>query len=276
MKSFTIAAILAATTSLVSAAPANPTGGNPCDVIRCSSGTICQVSGDGESGSCVPESEQQCGEDVVCGHGSRCCNPVMGICVSPPNMFCIMSGGGSLVPDDDNTTSSEWAPAAAGPCDDIVCTGTTICQPSEDASTAKCVPIEEQQCGEDVICPHGQRCCNPFLGICLTPPDMACPRSAGSTLPPVQQLEETFEQKGSNNGTFCGPNICQADETCCNPSCGYCTKPGQGCTKEFCVPGSGPQCGTKAFCPFEWECCNASCGTCVRPGGSCTMQFCGE
>lgn len=203
MKSLTIAAILAATASLVSAAPANPTGGNPCNVMRCASGTICQVSGDGESGRCVPEAEQRCGADVVCGHGSRCCNPVMGICVSPPNMFCIMSGG--IVADDE----------------------------SADAAT-----------------------------------------------PPPIQLDQNIEQQGSSssssNGTSCGPNVCRGDETCCNPGCGYCTKPGQGCTKEFCAPGSGPQCGKKAFCPFGWECCNESCGTCVRPGGVCTMQFCIE
>ncbi|TLS26323.1 hypothetical protein PpBr36_04157 [Pyricularia pennisetigena] len=292
MKSFTVAAILAAATSLVSAAPATPTGGNPCDVIRCASGTICQVSADGTTGRCVPEAEQQCGEDVVCGHGSRCCNPIRGICVSPPNMFCIMSGPVFNDDDDDDdesttttttTTPAEpTAPAPAGPCDDVVCTGTTICRPSEDASSAECVPIAEQQCGPDVVCAHGQRCCNQFLGICITPPDMACPRIAAA---PVQQLEQKMEeeeqqqqqqQQQQSNGTVCGSNICQADETCCNASCGYCTKPGQGCTKEFCLPESGPRCGRETVCPVGWECCNESCGTCVLPGNSCTMQFCGN
>ncbi|TLD15124.1 hypothetical protein PspLS_10600 [Pyricularia sp. CBS 133598] len=214
MKSFTITAILAAATSLVSAAPADTTGGNPCNVIRCASGTICQVSGDGQSGRCVPEAEQQCGPNVVCGHGSRCCNPLRGICVSPPNMFCIMSGG----------------------------------------------PVADEESGEGTVASESA----PAADATITPP------------PPVQQLEQTTGQPGGNNGTFCGPNVCHGDETCCNSSCGYCTKPGQGCTREFCAPGSGPKCGKKAVCPFGWECCNDSCGSCVRPGGMCTMQFCSE
>src|SRR5262245_44168078 len=37
-------------------------------------------------------------------------------------------------------------------------------------------------------------------------------------------------------GEQCGPNVCKPGTTCCKSSCGYCTKRGQGCTKEYCLP----------------------------------------
>ncbi|KXX78514.1 Prespore protein Dp87 [Madurella mycetomatis] len=52
-----------------------------------------------------------------------------------------------------------------------------------------------------------------------------------------------------DEGTKCGPNVCPKGQTCCNESCGFCTGPGETCTKQGCL---GPQCGPDAnfFCPF--------------------------
>lgn len=114
-------------------------------------------------------------------------------------------------------------------------------------------------------------------------------------------------------GTKCGPNICKPGETCCNASCGYCTKPGVGCTKEFCGKAPplvaepapepakdegdddavgaveeepvapqenndkpslwGVKCGTNT-CAKGFVCCNASCGVCTPPGWMCTQEVC--
>ncbi|KAK4167808.1 hypothetical protein QBC43DRAFT_331542 [Cladorrhinum sp. PSN259] len=71
-------------------------------------------------------------------------------------------------------------------------------------------------------------------------------------------------------GGACGPSTCAKGLECCNPSCGICTKPGQGCTKQACL---GPPCGRKT-CPFGEKCCNKSCGYCVKPGQKCTMELC--
>ncbi|KAL7561111.1 hypothetical protein ACA910_009169 [Epithemia clementina (nom. ined.)] len=34
----------------------------------------------------------------------------------------------------------------------------------------------------------------------------------------------------------CGPRLCRSGELCCNESCGICTEPGGGCTKQICLP----------------------------------------
>ncbi|KAM7185499.1 hypothetical protein V8F33_012386 [Rhypophila sp. PSN 637] len=118
---------------------------------------------------------------------------------------------------------------------------------------------------------------------------------------------------GSRQGPQCGYNLqnrCPAGETCCNPSCGICTKPGMGCIKllsdEYCCndscgycrkanepctlelcatpkpppivppkpPQLGPKCGPNV-CAAGETCCNESCGYCAKPGGKgCTKELC--
>jgi hypothetical protein len=85
----------------------------------------------------------------------------------------------------------------------------------------------------------------------------------------------------SPDETQCGRATCGEDETCCNESCGICTKPGEGCTKQLCLPddadaGSpqGESCGPVTCDPGQ-VCCNESCGFCTEPDGFCTEQFCG-
>ncbi|KAK3309335.1 uncharacterized protein B0T15DRAFT_754 [Chaetomium strumarium] len=100
-------------------------------------------------------------------------------------------------------------------------------------------------------------------------------------------------------GVPCGNNtVCEAGESCCNPSCGLCVKPGMACTAHICPPGPSipvtppdddnnnnnnnnngttttppTQCGSTQ-CKPGLECCNPSCGICVEPGKGCTKQLC--
>ena len=73
-----------------------------------------------------------------------------------------------------------------------------------------------------------------------------------------------------SSGKACGPTICAEGLQCCNASCGICTKPGQGCTKQACL---GPSCGPNV-CAFGEQCCNPSCGYCTKPLEACTMEAC--
>jgi hypothetical protein len=83
----------------------------------------------------------------------------------------------------------------------------------------------------------------------------------------------------SPSKTQCGPSTCARGETCCNESCGICTEPGEGCTKQLCLPEDagapeGESCG-RVTCDPGQVCCNESCGICTEPDGFCTEQFCG-
>lgn len=78
-------------------------------------------------------------------------------------------------------------------------------------------------------------------------------------------------------GEKCGNNVCAPGQTCCNPSCGVCTNPGEVCTPKACeptIPAPGEtKCGPTT-CAAGLECCNESCGICVKPGHGCTQQYC--
>ncbi len=72
----------------------------------------------------------------------------------------------------------------------------------------------------------------------------------------------------------CGDKICPQGKVCCNPSCGICTAPLEGCIQLFCEPRPhGKPCGT-AVCGAGEFCCNASCSICAPRGGFCTQQVC--
>jgi len=81
--------------------------------------------------------------------------------------------------------------------------------------------------------------------------------------------------------TKCGIAICAEGLTCCNASCGVCTRPGMACIQRDCTPSESPKppepkpvpCGP-AICRVGEECCNESCGYCRAPGESCTEEFC--
>jgi hypothetical protein len=74
----------------------------------------------------------------------------------------------------------------------------------------------------------------------------------------------------------CGPTTCASGETCCNATCGICTRPGETCTRQNCGTASYPTssaCGPNT-CNVGEVCCNSTCGTCVPAGTSCDTTPC--
>ncbi len=87
------------------------------------------------------------------------------------------------------------------------------------------------------------------------------------------------DELGSKKGAACGQSTCGQGETCCNESCGICTKPGEACAAVLCAPVPTPlpppvvKCGQNT-CDQGEVCCNESCGTCTKPDGACLQLFC--
>ncbi|KAM7210992.1 hypothetical protein V8F06_013623, partial [Rhypophila decipiens] len=136
-------------------------------------------------------------------------------------------------------------------------------------------------------CPVGKTCCNPSCAIC-TPPGKGCIKLFCQ--PPEPTTTPTPKPKPTPRVPplwKCGPNICAADEVCCNDSCRYCRKPNEPCTLELCLtpkppvvspkpPQLGPKCGPNV-CAAGEICCNESCGYCSKPGSDkpgCTKELC--
>jgi hypothetical protein len=91
--------------------------------------------------------------------------------------------------------------------------------------------------------------------------------------PPEATLGNVF---GPPTSTLCGPNTCNVNEICCNPSCGICTAPGEDCSHEVCTGIQNPvsvYCGMNT-CNVGEVCCNPTCGICVRPGETCRQEPC--
>ncbi|KAK0640614.1 hypothetical protein B0T16DRAFT_334381 [Cercophora newfieldiana] len=103
-------------------------------------------------------------------------------------------------------------------------------------NTAVCIPDSptQEKCGHN-ICPAGESCCNPSCGIC-TPPGKGCIKllCRGPEPKPTRSRTVGLPAPTGVVGTKCGPNVCAAGEVCCNESCGYCRKPGEPCTEEYC------------------------------------------
>jgi hypothetical protein len=81
---------------------------------------------------------------------------------------------------------------------------------------------------------------------------------------------------GPPTSTLCGPNTCNVNEVCCNPSCGICALPGESCSQQLCTGIENPvsvYCGMNT-CNVGEICCNPTCGICVRPGETCRQEPC--
>jgi hypothetical protein len=72
---------------------------------------------------------------------------------------------------------------------------------------------------------------------------------------------------------------------CCNESCGICTPPGGGCTKQLCPKDPAPApCNTDADCKLEADYCTGcdcralnvkqSLPACPGPGVACLLDPC--
>jgi hypothetical protein len=125
-------------------------------------------------------------------------------------------------------------------------------------------------CAADEICTTQD-------GVCNAPPGcgmgVACPAVCYGNCRP------------SPDGPLCGAARCAAGMVCCNASCGICTPPNGGCTKQICVPpAGGGACTSDADCRLEADyCTGCNCRAlaagqtlpaCTGPGVRCLLDPC--
>lgn len=188
---------------------------------------------------CPKDECEQCG-DEICDYGDTCCHPRCSICRKPggdcpdacnnpywflpewretemaaslePSSFPTIEGTTEFTPDEPDEPTNLSAVSAA---ERETCTTDEDCSvlpcfaaqcPQIECRDKKCslyVPCGENRCDESEIC-----CCG---GSCA-------PRGSG--------CDQACEP--------CGSAFCPPGEVCCNESCSICTKPGEGCSAEFC------------------------------------------
>ena len=132
-------------------------------------------------------------------------------------------------------------------------------------------------CASTASCAMGE-VCSTENGICNSPPGcsagVACPAVCYGTCVPAA------------DGPSCGAARCAAGMVCCNSSCGICTGPNEGCTKQICVPPAGGACMTNADCRVEADYCTGcdcralatgeSLPACSGPGVRCLRDPCSD
>jgi hypothetical protein len=134
-------------------------------------------------------------------------------------------------------------------------------------------------CASSESCPSGQ-ICTTEQGACDAAPGCRNMTSSGTLIACPAVCYGVCQPKDlvpPPKGEACGKNTCAVGEVCCNASCGICTAPGGGCTKQLCSddppPPKGEACG-KNTCAVGEVCCNASCGICTPPNGGCILLAC--
>lgn len=216
----------------------------------------------------------------TCEAGLVCCNASCGRCVQP-GMFCTQEacddGGGGGGASGGTGGGDEEPPVSSGPaCGGIAareCPGLGTC--ADDPSDS-CDPRNGgADCGGKCSCTARPRCqagqkFDSSSGVCscIGGDEAGSGGSAGGAA-------GSSGGGGTTGGGKCGSNTCAADETCCNPSCGICVKPGGGCTKQLCPPDDPGDPGTKdpqrcgGFAGFPCP----GLGECVDdPGDDCDPQ----
>lgn len=132
-------------------------------------------------------------------------------------------------------------------------------------------------CASTASCAMGEVCTTED-GACNAPPGcsmgVACPAVCYGTC------------RSAKDGPACGATQCLAGQTCCNSSCGICTGPNEGCTKQICVPPVGGACMTDADCRLEADYCTGcvcsalakgqSVPACPGPGVRCLRDPCSD
>ncbi len=134
-------------------------------------------------------------------------------------------------------------------------------------------------CASTQSCTKGLVCTTED-GECKSPPgcgpNVACPAVCYGTCRMPNE---------DGNGPACGPVQCKLDQVCCNDSCGICTAPGGGCTKQLCPPTPTPTpCKTDGECKVEADYCTGcdcralgakeSIPPCNGPGVACLIDPC--
>jgi hypothetical protein len=204
------------------------------------------VSGSGAAGDDGPDPVgEECGART-CGEGLVCCNASCGVCTKP-GMFCTQQacddgGGGAGGVGDPGGGGAGDPPSSPGPaCGGITgkgCPGLGTC--ADDPSDS-CDPDNGgADCGGRCECKAMAKCragqkwdASPEVCSCVGGDDEGA-GSGGSG------EAGAGGKGGSTGGEACGSMTCGDGEVCCNPSCGICTKPGEGCIKKLCEPTDPP------------------------------------
>ena len=123
--------------------------------------------------------------------------------------------------------------------------------------------------------------CTTVDGDCKAPPgcgpSVACPAVCYGSCRMVSD--------DAGAGAPCGPGRCGKGTVCCNDSCGICTPPGGGCTKQLCPKEPAPApCSTDNDCKVEADYCTGcdcralgvkqSLPACPGPGVACFVDPC--
>jgi hypothetical protein len=147
---------------------------NPCAVVRCGFGTVCEVIR-GEA-VCVEPEPDPC-LAVTCLEGSVCELNKRGrpVCVPVPVDPCLsvtcLEGS---VCELNKRGRPVCVPVPVDPCLSVTCLEGSVCELNKRGRPV-CVPVpvpEGEPCGS-TVCGEGLVCCNASCGIC-TPPDGVC------------------------------------------------------------------------------------------------------
>jgi hypothetical protein len=222
-------------------------------------------------------------------------------------LLCGLLAGAAPCSDeaDEGGTGSQEGGGSAGTGDD----GT---EPGDTAGGSR------EPCGPNT-CATGEVCCNESCGICTAPggfcTEQFCEDPGSSGTPGDEPGQDPSDPGSSDPGdpgepgggegggssdpgtgggdrVACGNVTCAAGEVCCNESCGICTAPGAGCTKQLCNDSEPPpRCGGFAgfTCPGFGECIDdpsddcdpenggADCGgLCTCPPGAGAAVLCAQ
>ncbi|KAM7202217.1 hypothetical protein V8F33_002934 [Rhypophila sp. PSN 637] len=131
---------------------------DPCAVVRCAGGTVCQAI----------NGKAQCVKGISCGPttcaaGDVCCNSSCGICTKP---------GGACIQLFCEPPRKQCGPNLCAADEDCCNESCGICTPKGGFCTLQFCTKAGPKCGSK-NCPSGTVCCNSSCGIC-TPPDGAC------------------------------------------------------------------------------------------------------
>jgi hypothetical protein len=142
---------------------------------------------------------------------------------------------------------------------------------SDGGVGAPCASSES--CGAGLVC-------TTIDGDCKAPP--GCGPNVGCPAVCYGVCRAANDDAG---GPSCGSVQCKKGQVCCNDSCGICTEPGGGCTKQLCPKDPTPTpCTTDGDCKLEADYCTGcdcralgikqSVPACPGPGVACFVDPC--
>jgi hypothetical protein len=211
-------------------------------------------------------------------------------------------------------------------CCDSICGGTcskfgecdtnSLCNNDENirTDTPSDLLTDDKFCGT-TVCGDNEYCCNMSCSICVPEGETCVEKFCGDDNGRVHNSDDTQSPTRENvENQQCGDDhVCEADEYCCNPSCGICATKGGICWDMFCdergkdtlssdspsntasdspsstasdspsrtasdspssiLTNGWTMCGSNS-CTDDEFCCNESCSICSSIGGSCNTNVC--